>query len=310
MLVYQRVTWILSNFHTIHGVLCFLLGRIQDSVNKDDGGWRVEQLELLPSGIGHPNGFYAHLPPPKKETNLRLKESRWPKVKGQVLNLTQFLNHPNSRAASLLFMVVELAMPKTAWKFGNAKIHEFDYSWLFIDLSCTLFSCLILFVCWCPHEAQFVQKPGCIPTMFWHSSPMPTMSPTPLTILGDHNSFHSLGTSKALGLVGGLWFSKQTITIWEALGSSTKWFRVDNPLLFGWGTPLIDQSNVRLSHYLRWQVETPTRFKDMFFLWGNGDWTKPFCIHIGLSESRAPLNPQWGWYAQLSSLFRDPYREN
>jgi hypothetical protein len=133
---------------------------------------------------------------------------------------------------------------------------------------------------------------------------------TPLTILGAHNSFHSLGTSKALGLVGGLWFSKQTITIWEALGSSTKWFRVDNPLLFGWGTPLIDQSNVRLSHYLRWQVETPTRFKDMFFLWGNGDWTKPFCIHIGLSESRAPLNPQWGWYAQLSSLFRDPYREN
>ena len=136
-------TWIWSNFHTIHGVFCFLLGRIQDSVNKDDGGWRVEPLELLPSGIGHPNGFYAHLPPPKKETNLRRKESRWPKVKGQVLNLTQFLNHPNSRAALLLFMVVELAMSKTAWKFGNAQNSmEFDYSWLFSDLSCTLFSCL------------------------------------------------------------------------------------------------------------------------------------------------------------------------
>ena len=146
---------------------------------------------------------------------------------------------------------LSLRCPRLPRNLEMPKFHEFDYSWLFIDLSCTLFSCLILFVCWCPHEAQFVQKPGCIPTMFCHSSPMPTTSPTPLTILGDHNSFHSLGMSKALGLVGGLWFSKQTITIREALGSSTKWFRVDKSITI-WVNTLNRSSNVRLSHYLRW----------------------------------------------------------
>ena len=207
MLNNQMVTWILSNFHTIHGVFCFLLGRIQDSVNKDDGGWRVEQLELLPSGIGHPKlGILCTPASPQKGNKLKAKRVEMTESQG-----AGFEPDPVPKPSEFQsgFVAVHGGWACDAqdcleiWKCHSVTILPLFWSqlfmttmpkcqnsWLFSDYSVT-------WVAHCSPAWSPVRPPGC----FLRCDTRPRQrvqrvqrGPRFLATR-DHNSFHSLGTS-------------------------------------------------------------------------------------------------------------------